>query len=118
MPALASLSPRVEAGCRKPAMGAGQAAVMRKLGFERFVVVRHDRSGRDAHRMARGHLVALERIAVLAIAPTASLSVRSDDEPDRGTAVGSRSALLIPRRGHGISKESYGAGLAGPTSSG
>src|SRR5215207_9786316 len=100
-------------------MAADQVAVMRKLGFERFVVVRHDRSGRDAHRMARGHLVALERIAVLAIAPTASLSVHSDDEPDRGTAVGSRSALTHhARRGHGIRREGSGTGLVRPTSIG
>ena len=82
MPALASLSPRVEAGCRKPAMGAGQAAVMRALGFVRFAVVRHDRGGRVAHGTARDHPEALERIAVLAMALPATLSVHLDHEPD------------------------------------
>jgi pimeloyl-ACP methyl ester carboxylesterase len=52
------------------------------LGFARFAVVRHDRGGHVAHRTARDHPVAVEGIAVLAMAPTASLSVRSDNEPD------------------------------------
>jgi hypothetical protein len=43
--ALASISPRVEAGRRKPVMADDQVAVMRALGFARLAVVRHDRSG-------------------------------------------------------------------------
>ena len=63
-------------------MGAGQAAVMRALGFARFAVVRHDRGGRVAHRIARDRPVAVERIAVLAMALPATRSARPDDEPD------------------------------------
>ena len=51
------------------------------LGFARFAVVRHH-SGRDAHRMARDHPVAVERIAVLAMALPATLVARRDHEPD------------------------------------
>jgi len=72
----------VEAGRRKPAMAAGQAAVMRALGFARFAVVRHDRGGCVAHRMARDRPVAVERIAVLAMARPATLFARPDHEPD------------------------------------
>jgi haloacetate dehalogenase len=82
MRVLASRSPRVEAGRSTRAIAADQVEVMRPLGFAGFAVVRHGRSGRVAHRMARGHTQAVERIAVLAMAPTASLSVRSDNEPD------------------------------------
>jgi pimeloyl-ACP methyl ester carboxylesterase len=61
---------------------------MRALGFARFAVVRHDRGGRVAHRMARDHPEALERIAVLDIVRPATLVARPDHEPDRGAAVG------------------------------
>jgi pimeloyl-ACP methyl ester carboxylesterase len=94
--ALASLSPRLEAGRRKPVLVAGPVAVMHPLGFARFAVVRHDRGGCVAHRTARDHPEALERIAVLAMAPTASLSVRSDSEPDGGAAVQGRCAPGAP----------------------
>jgi len=96
MRALASLSPRVEAGRRKPAMAAGQAAVLRALGFARFAVVRHHRGGLVAHRMARDRPVAVERIAVLDMALPATLSARPDHEPDRGAAVGGRCARGAP----------------------
>jgi hypothetical protein len=78
----------MEAGRRTRAMAAGQAVVMRALGFARFAVVRHHRSGRDAHRMARDHPVAVERIAVLAMALPATLVARPYHEPDGGAAVG------------------------------
>ncbi len=55
-------------------MAAGQAVVMRALGFARFAVVRHDRGGRIAHHMARDHPEALERIAVLDMALPVTLS--------------------------------------------
>jgi len=63
-------------------MAAGQAAVMRPLGFARFALVRHDRGGRVAHRMALDHAEAVKRIAVVDIALPATLSARSDHEPD------------------------------------
>jgi haloacetate dehalogenase len=47
-----------------------QVAAMRSLGFERFSVAGHDRGGRVAHRMALDHPNAVERLAVLDIAPT------------------------------------------------
>jgi haloacetate dehalogenase len=63
-------------------MAAGQAAVMRALGFARFAVVRHDRGGRVAHRMARDHPVAVERITVFDMALPATLFGCRDHEPD------------------------------------
>ncbi|MBV8600039.1 MAG: alpha/beta hydrolase [Candidatus Eremiobacteraeota bacterium] len=45
-------------------------AAMDSLGFKRFRVAGHDRGGRVAHRMALDHPDAIERIAVLDIAPT------------------------------------------------
>ena len=47
-----------------------QVAAMRSLGYERFSVAGHDRGGRVAHRMALDHPNAVERLAVLDIAPT------------------------------------------------
>ncbi|HVY05505.1 MAG TPA: alpha/beta hydrolase [Burkholderiales bacterium] len=52
------------------AMAADQVAVMRKLGFERFHVVGHDRGGRTAHRMALDHPQAVASLSVLDIVPT------------------------------------------------
>ena len=62
----------------KRAMAADQVALMRALGHERFAVVGHDRGGRVAHRMALDHPDAVERIAVLDIAPTATMYARTD----------------------------------------
>src|SRR4051794_29335440 len=62
----------------KRAMAADQVAVMRALGFNRFAVVGHDRGGRVAHRMALDHPDAVERIAVLDIAPTATMYTRTN----------------------------------------
>ncbi|GGF19418.1 fluoroacetate dehalogenase [Aliidongia dinghuensis] len=64
----------------KRAMAADQVEVMRQLGFERFALVGHDRGGRVAHRMALDHPGAVERIAVLDIAPTATMYARTDRE--------------------------------------
>ena len=54
----------------KRSTGNDQVAAMRALGYERFSVAGHDRGGRVAHRMALDHPRAIERIAVLDIAPT------------------------------------------------
>jgi len=62
----------------KRAMAADQVAVMRALGFERFAVAGHDRGGRVAHRMALDHPQAVRRLAVLDIAPTATMYARTD----------------------------------------
>jgi haloacetate dehalogenase len=64
----------------KRAMAADQVAVMRALGHARFAVVGHDRGGRVAHRMALDHPAAVERLAVLDIAPTATMYARTDKE--------------------------------------
>ena len=64
----------------KRAMAADQVAVMRSLGFPRFAVAGHDRGGRVAHRMALDHPGAVERLAVLDIAPTATMYARTDKE--------------------------------------
>jgi len=61
------------AGYSKRAMAQDQIEVMRRLGFERFVVVGHDRGGRVAHRMALDHPHAITKIAVLDIVPTHTL---------------------------------------------
>ena len=62
----------------KRAMADDQVAVMRTLGHERFAVVGHDRGGRVAHRMALDHPAAVDRLAVLDIAPTATMYARTD----------------------------------------
>jgi haloacetate dehalogenase len=54
-------------------MASDQVTVMRALGFERFQVAGHDRGGRVAHRMALDHSDAVQRIAVLDIAPTSTM---------------------------------------------
>ena len=64
----------------KRVMARDQIAVMRSLGHERFAVVGHDRGGRVAHRMALDHPAAVERLAVLDIAPTATMYARTDKE--------------------------------------
>ena len=62
----------------KRSMARDQIAVMRALGHERFSVVGHDRGGRVAHRMALDHPAALHRVAVLDIAPTATMYARTN----------------------------------------
>lgn len=47
-----------------------QVLAMKSLGFDRFSVAGHDRGGRVAHRLALDHPAAVEKIAVLDIAPT------------------------------------------------
>ena len=64
----------------KRAMALDQVEVMRSLGFPRFAVVGHDRGARVAHRMALDHPEAVDRIALLDIAPTATMYARTDKE--------------------------------------
>jgi haloacetate dehalogenase len=64
----------------KRAMAADQVAVMRRLGHERFAVVGHDRGARVAHRMALDHAERVTRVALLDIAPTATMYARTDRE--------------------------------------
>ncbi len=62
----------------KRAMARDQVDVMRALGHERFSVIGHDRGGRVAHRMALDHPDAVRSLAVLDIAPTATMYARTD----------------------------------------
>ena len=64
----------------KRVMAEDQVALMRKLGFETFSVVGHDRGGRVAHRLSLDHPSCVERIAVLDIAPTATMYALTDKE--------------------------------------
>ena len=57
----------------KRAMALDQLHVMHQLGFRRFSVAGHDRGGRVAHRLALDHPEAVERLAVLDIAPAATM---------------------------------------------
>src|ERR1044072_9078728 len=73
---------RAHGGSRKPpkvdiracyskrARAQDQVEVMRKLGFERFAVVEHDRGGRVACRLALDHSQAVTKLALLDIVPT------------------------------------------------
>jgi haloacetate dehalogenase len=62
----------------KRSMAADQLGVMTGLGFDRFAVVGHDRGGRVAHRLALDHPEAVERLAVLDIAPTHYMVTTTD----------------------------------------
>lgn len=64
----------------KRAMAKDQVELMRALGFDRFSVAGHDRGGRVAHRMVLDHPDAVVRLAVLDIAPTATMYARTNRE--------------------------------------
>jgi haloacetate dehalogenase len=54
----------------KRTMALDQVEAMRKLGFEKFAVIGHDRGGRVGHRMALDHPDRVTKLAVLDIVPT------------------------------------------------
>ena len=62
----------------KRAMAADMVAAMRALGHPRFRLVGHDRGGRVAHRLAVDHRDAVEKVAVLDIAPTLAMYEKTD----------------------------------------
>ena len=62
----------------KREMARDQIEVMQALGHRRFAVIGHDRGGRVAHRMALDFPDALTHIAVLDIAPTATMYAQTD----------------------------------------
>ncbi len=64
----------------KRSMAQDQVTLMRGLGHRRFGVAGHDRGGRVAHRMALDHPDAVSRIAVIDIAPTATMYARTNKE--------------------------------------
>jgi haloacetate dehalogenase len=52
------------------ALAADQIGLMRRLGFERFHLVGHDRGGRTGHRMALDYPDAVQTLVVMDIVPT------------------------------------------------
>lgn len=54
----------------KRAMATDQVELMRRLGFETFALVGHDRGARVAHRLCLDHPEAVSRVALLDIVPT------------------------------------------------
>ncbi|MGX9145544.1 alpha/beta fold hydrolase [Mesorhizobium sp. 128a] len=62
----------------KRAMARDMVAVMRALGFDRFMVAGHDRGGRVAYRLALDHPETVSKLAVLDIIPTAAAWDRAD----------------------------------------
>ena len=54
----------------KRAMAADQVGLMRRLGFESFALVGHDRGARVAHRLCLDHPETVSRVALLDIVPT------------------------------------------------
>ena len=63
----------------KRAMAADMVAVMQSLGFATFRVLAHDRGARVAHRLALDHPQAVERMAMLDIAPTLAMYEQTSD---------------------------------------
>lgn len=62
----------------KRAMARDQVEVMKKLGFDRFLVAGHDRGGRCAYRLALDSPECVEKLAVLDIVPTGDTLRRAD----------------------------------------
>jgi len=62
----------------KRVMAADQIALMHHLGHAAFSVVGHDRGGRVAHRLALDFPDAVERLAVLDIAPTLTMYAQTN----------------------------------------
>jgi haloacetate dehalogenase len=54
----------------KRAMAQDQVDVMKRLGFDKFALVGHDRGGRAAHRLALDHPEVLTKLVILDIVPT------------------------------------------------
>ena len=62
----------------KRAMAQDLAALMSRLGHERFAVVGHDRGGRVAHRLALDHAARVTALSVIDIAPTLDMYDATD----------------------------------------
>lgn len=60
------------------ALAADQAGLMRRLGFERFHLVGHDRGGRTGHRMALDHPDAVQTLTLMDIVPTYAMFMDAD----------------------------------------
>jgi haloacetate dehalogenase len=57
----------------KRAMALDALAVMQHHGFDRFLILAHDRGARVAHRLAVDHEHAVERLLLLDVAPTLAM---------------------------------------------
>jgi len=64
----------------KRTMALDALTVMRTLGFETFRVLAHDRGARVAHRLALDHPQAVERMALLDIAPTLAMYAQTSED--------------------------------------
>jgi len=60
------------------AMAADQVGLMRRLGFQRFHMVGHDRGGRTGYRMALDHPDAVRTLAVMDIVPTYTMFMETN----------------------------------------
>jgi len=73
-----SAKPKCLADCSNysfRALAADQLGLMRKLGFERFHMVGHDRGGRTGHRMALDYPEAVMTLTVMDIVPTYAMFI-------------------------------------------
>lgn len=64
----------------KRAMAQDQVEVMQQLGFDKFVVIGHDRGGRVAHRMALDYPHKVVKLAVIDIVPTYTIYTTTNKE--------------------------------------
>jgi len=71
-------SSKPKSGYSKREMAADMAAVMARLGHERFHVIGHDRGARVAHRLARDHGQRVMSLAVIDICPTLAMYEHTD----------------------------------------
>lgn len=62
----------------KRAMAGDAVELMRRLGFDRFDLVGHDRGARVSYRLALDHPGVVRRLSVLDIVPTAEVWARAD----------------------------------------
>ena len=67
-------------GYSKRAMSKDQVEVMQSLGFDKFMVVAHDRGGRVGHRMALDYPDNVLKLVVLDIVPTHKLYTTTNQE--------------------------------------
>ncbi|MEO8250794.1 MAG: alpha/beta hydrolase [Burkholderiales bacterium] len=63
----------------KRVMAQDQVTLMRKLGFDRFDLLAHDRGARVAHRLAVDHPQTVSRLILLDVAPTLSMYQQTSD---------------------------------------
>lgn len=62
----------------KRAMAKDQVQLMKKLGFDQFILVGHDRGGRVGHRLALDYPKVVEKLVVMDIAPTYTMYKTTD----------------------------------------